>query len=93
MTRYYTKLDFCAELVDILNRGESVANWAYSVPFLKPEMGGVKIVIDKEVQDKLYELEFIEEEGFEMSQQEIFGILINFLEQCERECSEDSVEG
>lgn len=88
MTRYYTKLDFCAELVDILNRGESVANWASDVP-----LGDDVVIVDKEIEDKLRDLEIIEEEGFEMSQQEIFDILINFLEQCERECSEDSVEG
>lgn len=88
MTRYYTKLDFCAELVDILNRGKSVANWASDVP-----LGDDVVIVDKEIEGKLRDLEIIEEEGFEMSQQEIFGILINFLEQCERECSEDSVEG
>ena len=88
MTRYYTKLDFCAELVDILNRGESVANWASDVP-----LGDDVVIVDKEIEDKLHDLEIIEEEGFEMSRQEVFGILIDFLGQCERECSEDSVEG
>ena len=88
MTRYYTKLDFCAELVDVLNRGESVANWVSDVP-----LGDDVVIVDKEIEAKLRDLEIIEEEGFEMSRQEIFGILIGFLEQCERECSEDSFEG
>ena len=58
MTRYYTKLDFCAELVDILNRGESVANWASDVP-----LGDDVVIVDKEIEDKLHDLEIIEEEG------------------------------
>ena len=88
MIRYYTKLDFCAELVNVLNRGESVANWASDVP-----LGDDVVIVDKEIEDKLRDLEIIKEEGFEMSRQEIFGILIDFLEQYERECSEDIVKG